>query len=332
MTNWERIEEVYWKAADIRNKRRRDTFVKEACRNEPVAREEVDSLLSLFDRDHTAPQVIDGFRVLSVLARGGTSTVYLAEQRTPIRCPVALKLVRFEHESEHENRKTRFETERHALTLMSHPNIARLYDAGYTTAGRPYLAIEYIPLGPIHTHCDRRHLPITERLKLFLEVCNGIHHAHEKSIIHRDLKPSNILMARRDHSLSPKVIDFGMASKLDDPACAVTDIGTDIHALGVVLHQLLVGIPPSDIPVELQQARRMVPEKPSTRILMLGADLAEIAKNRRSDRQQLRQQLQGAIDAIVLKALEPQRARRYGSAAAFADDIRRYLDHKSVMA
>ena len=135
--------------------------------------------------------------------------VYEAEQQEPVRRKVALKLIKWGMETK--KVIARFESERQALALMNHPNIASVHDAGATVEGRPYFAMEYVQGIPITEYCDKHRLTIEERLRLFVQVCEGVQHAHQKGIIHRDINPSNVLVAVRDDKPVPKIIDFGMA-------------------------------------------------------------------------------------------------------------------------
>ena len=139
--------------------------------------------------------------------------VYLAEQREPVRRRVALKVLKSGDAGS--TVLARFESESQALALMDHPNIARVHDAGTTSTGRPYFAMEYVPGIPITDYCDRNLLGFRERLALFQQVCQAVHHAHQKGIIHRDLKPSNVLVMLQDGKPVPKVIDFGVAKAVN---------------------------------------------------------------------------------------------------------------------
>ncbi|MHC4062735.1 MAG: serine/threonine protein kinase, partial [Planctomycetota bacterium] len=158
---------------------------------------------------------IGRYKLLSVLGEGGMGIVCLAEQKHPIRRQVALKVIKPGMDSARVI--ARFETERQALALLDHPNIAHVHDAGTTEAGRPYFAMEYVKGLPITEYCDRHKLTIEDRLKLFLQICHAVHHAHQKGIIHRDIKPSNILVTSQDDQAVPKIIDFGVAKAVNQP-------------------------------------------------------------------------------------------------------------------
>jgi non-specific serine/threonine protein kinase/serine/threonine-protein kinase len=245
---------------------------------------------------------IGSYRLLETLGEGGMGEVWLAEQTRPMRRQVALKIVKLGMDSAQV--VARFEAERQALALMDHPAIAKVFDAGATPQGRPYFAMEYVRGESLTQYCDRQRLTTRERLELFLHVCEGVQHAHQKGIIHRDLKPSNILVTVQDDHPVPKIIDFGVAKAVSQPLTEHTlytylggfvgtaeymspeqaeigsvDIDTraDVYALGVVLYELLTGVLPFDWRVfqdkSLDEIRRTIrdvdPPRPSTRIINL---------------------------------------------------------------
>ncbi len=311
------------------------------------------------------PLRIGPYRILTVLGQGGMGVVYLAEQEHPIHRKVALKVVKVGMDTREV--VARFDTERQALALMSHPNIARVLDAGASDEGRPYFVMEYVPGIPITDYCDRNRLSTRERLALFITVCQAVQHAHQKGIIHRDLKPSNVLVAIEDGRPVPKVIDFGIAKATHqrlteqavftrhgvligtpeymspeqaDPGRLDVDTTTDVYSLGVILYELLVGVLPFDGDTLRKAAYaelvRIIqdeePARPSLRITTLGATAGDMAKRRDTDVPSLRKQLRGDLDWIVLRALEKDRTRRYASASEFAADIERHLADEAVMA
>src|SRR5262249_46684991 len=261
----------------------------------------------------------------------------------------------------------RFESERQALAMMDHPNIARVFDAGATESGRPYFVMELVRGIPITEFCDRNRLPAAERLKLFVTVCHAIQHAHHKGIIHRDIKPSNAMVTLHDGVPVIKVIDFGVAKataqKLTErtlftaygqmigtPAymspeqaeMSGLDIDTrsDVYSLGVLLYELLTGAPPLDNRqlrsagyAEIQRLiREQEPPRPSTRISTQGGEATVTAASRGTDVRHLCQLLRGDLDVIVMKALSKDRNRRYESPAGFAADVGRFLRHEAIEA
>jgi non-specific serine/threonine protein kinase/serine/threonine-protein kinase len=247
---------------------------------------------------------------------------------------------------------------------MDHPTIAKVFDAGATPQGRPYFVMEYVTGVPITEYCDRRKFTPRERLELFLQVCEGVQHAHQKAIIHRDLKPSNILVSEIDGKPAPRIIDFGIAKATSqrltpetmftqvgaivgtpgymspeqaDPAGLDVDTRTDVYSLGVVLYELLVGAIPLDfrklaIDEVIRRPREEDAPRPSTKLRTLGEQSTIAAVNRRADPPGLARQLRGDLDAITLKALEKDRSRRYATPSELAADIGRYLRHEPVMA
>jgi non-specific serine/threonine protein kinase/serine/threonine-protein kinase len=310
----------------------------------------------------TAGMVIDRYHLLQKIGEGGMGEVWLAEQNEPVRRRVAVKLVKAGMNTREVI--ARFESERQALALMDHPAIAKVFDAGSTPQGTPYFVMEYVAGVPITTYCDNHRLSTRERLELFMHVCEGVQHAHQKAIIHRDLKPSNILVTELDGCPAPKIIDFGVAKALAQKLTANTlltrvgvlvgtpeymspeqalssgediDTRTDVYSLGVILYELLAGAPPLDfrkIAFEefLRKLREEEPPKPSTKIRTLGPASTTTAKNRGTDLPNLARQLRGDADAIALKALEKERARRYPTPLELANDIARHLHNEPVTA
>src|SRR5438067_1505898 len=152
---------------------------------------------------------IGPYKLLQQIGEGGFGVVYMAEQQEPVRRKVALKIIKPGMDTKEVI--ARFESERQALALMDHPNIARVLDAGATESARPYFVMELVKGIQITQFCDNNHLPARERLELFISICHAIQHAHQKGVIHRDLKPSNVMVTLHDGRPVAKVIDFGVA-------------------------------------------------------------------------------------------------------------------------
>jgi WD40 repeat protein/serine/threonine protein kinase len=309
---------------------------------------------------------IGRYRLLQEIGHGGCGVVYMAEQEEPVHRRVALKLVKLGMDTRQV--VARFNAERQALAMMDHANIAKVLDAGATDTGRPYFVMELVRGIRITDYCDQNQVPTQERLRLFVQVCQAVQHAHQKGIIHRDLKPSNILVTLHDGVPVPKVIDFGIAKatqgRLTDQTLFTAfeqfigtpaymspeqaelsgldiDTRSDIYSLGVLLYELLVGTTP--FPAEqllaagLDQMRRMIreqpPVRPSTRLSTLVAEeLTTTAKHRQTDVPKLIHSVRGDLDWIVMKCLEKDRRRRYETANGLAADIRRHLNCEPVLA
>jgi non-specific serine/threonine protein kinase/serine/threonine-protein kinase len=312
----------------------------------------------------SADDNIGPYRLRERVGVGGMGEVWAADQQKPFKRKVALKIVKAGMDSEEV--VARFEAERQALALMDHPCIAKVYDAGTTPVGRPYFAMEFVRGIPITEYCDKHKLTTKNRLELFMRLCDGVQHAHQKAVIHRDLKPSNVLVTRVDDEAVPKVIDFGVAKATSQPLTDKTmhthlgqligtpeymspeqadltseDIDTraDIYSLGVILYELLAGDLPFDSE-ELraagfdgirQKIREEDPPTPSRRVTTL-LDSQGAASSRRTDPKALSRQLKGDVDWIIMKAIDKDRARRYASASDLAADIQRHLRNEPVLA
>jgi eukaryotic-like serine/threonine-protein kinase len=307
---------------------------------------------------------IGAYRLLQEIGEGGFGTVYMAEQESPVQRRVALKIIKLGMDTRAVI--ARFEAERQALALMDHANIAKVFDAGATSSGRPYFVMELVKGDPITRYCDTNHLSVPERLALLEQVCSAVQHAHQKGIIHRDLKPSNVLVSTQDGRPFVKVIDFGIAKATAAKLTARTlftehkaligtpeymspeqaegsldiDTRTDVYSLGVLLYELLTGSTPfthdqlrAAAYAEIERIIREVePPKPSTRLSESSDTLPSIAAQRRTEPRKLGVIVRGELDWIVMKALEKDRARRYDSANALAADLRRYLSGEPVVA
>ncbi|MCC5823099.1 MAG: serine/threonine-protein kinase [Phycisphaerales bacterium] len=309
--------------------------------------------------------LIDRYKLLQQIGEGGFGSVWMAEQREPVKRRVALKIIKLGMDTRQVI--ARFEAERQALAMMDHPNIAKVLDAGATDTGRPYFVMELVRGVPITEYCDRERMPTSERLELFTDVCHAIQHAHQKGIIHRDIKPSNVLVTLHDGRPVPKVIDFGIAKATNAELTQRTlftehhqvigtpaymspeqaemsgldiDTRSDIYALGVLLYELLTGTTPfgknelleRGLAEMLRIIREQEPRRPSTRLTGLGPEAARTAELRRVDARRLAGMLRDDLDWIVMKCLEKERARRYASAGGLAEDIRRHLRKEPVVA
>ncbi len=317
------------------------------------------------------------YRIVGRLGRGGMGTVYLGEQEKPVRRRVALKVLDRIHDQQ---LSRRFAAECQALARLHHPNVASLYEVGTTDGDRPYVAMEPVDGTAITTWCDERKLPLEDRIRLFVGVCAGVRHAHEKGILHRDLKPANVLVTEVDGRPAAKVIDFGIARALDDPLHSDSkpmtlenqivgspaymcpeiaagereaDTRSDVYSLGLLLYELLVGVPPFerrnvDLGPLLLRIFTEEPPAPSERYAALELDERQrIAGERsvashvwlpqatpvwlaRAVQGRLARRIRGDLDAIVGKALARDPDARYSSPADLATDLRRHLELRAV--
>ena len=384
-------EAIFAVALEFSDPAHRDAFLDKVCTGDPALRSRIQALLDTCTRaekffdfmpaplrssparvvaEHASDSAqvhIGPYRIVRRLGEGGCGVVYLAEQETPVRRLVALKVVRLGMDTE--RIISRFLRERQALAMMDHPGIARIYDAGATDSGRPYFAMELVEGERITTYCETHHLPIERRLEVLIQVCLAVQHAHQKGVLHRDLKPSNVLIAGQEDAAIPKVIDFGIAKTIDPygetPADAThaaelfigtpaymspeqaaeghreVDTRADIYGLGAMLYELLTGRPPFDSKLLMKQGidvmrrtlRDIDPVPPSILLRSLPADeLAALAERRRCTPAALIATLRHDLDWIVMHALEKEPSRRYATAQDLASDLRRYLDHEPVTA
>lgn len=396
--DFQRLEQVLGDAAARSDPSERAAFLAEACGDDLELRAEVERLLAAHEQAgdflespvNPFPEPMIGgrpgetealpgpgmaierpgtmigrYKLLEEIGQGGFGVVYMAEQVEPVQRKVALKIIKAGMDTREV--VARFKAEQQALALMDHPSIARVFDGGVTPTGRPYFVMELVRGIPITAFCDQRNLPTPQRLKLFIQVCHAVQHAHQKGIIHRDLKPSNILVTLIDGEPLPKVIDFGVAKALGQQLTEQTlftgflqmvgtpaymspeqadlsgvdvDTRADIYALGVLLYELLTGATPFDAETfrraALDEIRRMIretePPKPSTRLQTLGDKLTEVAKRRQTEPVALRKLIRGDLDWIVMRCLEKDRRRRYETANSLAEDIERHVAHEPVLA
>ena len=313
-----------------------------------------------------AGERIGHYKLLQQIGEGAFGTVWMAEREKPVSQRVALKIIKLGMDTK--EIMARFDQERQALSLMDHPNIAKVLDAGATPTGRMYFVMELVRGIRITEYCDRENLATKERLELFIRVCHAVQHAHQKGIIHRDLKPSNILVELHDGVAVPKIIDFGVAKATQQRLTDLTlftqveqmigtplymspeqaemssldiDTRSDIYALGVLLYELLTGRTPFDpatlLERGLDEIRRLIreqePARPSTALSTMTPETrTSVARHRQTEPPRLIGLLRGDLDWIVMKALEKNRARRYDTATAFADDLARHLASEPVLA
>jgi len=404
---WDHVKRIFSEAIALPADQR-EAFLRRACGDDEPLRNQVEALLRSHqeaggflgaptlseqarngsDESHDPPagELIGPYKLLQLIGEGGFGSVYMAEQQTPVVRRVALKIIKLGMDTRQVI--ARFEAERQALAMMDHPNIARVLDAGATSEGRPYFAMELVKGEPVTDYCDRNNLTIAQRLDLFVQVCQAVQHAHQKGIIHRDLKPTNILVSTQDGRPFAKVIDFGIAkataARLTEKTLFTEhkaligtpeymspeqaegsldiDTRTDVYSLGVLLYELLTGSTPFDRKslrsaayAEIQRIIREVePPKPSTRLSNLSSSplgrgarvsegdsprrgegestLAQVAAHRGMEPGRLGSLVRGDLDWIVMKSLEKDRQRRYGTAHDLAEDVQRHLTGDAVVA
>ena len=314
--------------------------------------------------DFEHPEQIGPYHITQVIGEGGMGVVYMAEQKEPVRRTVAVKMMKVGMDTK--EIIGRFEAERQALAVMDHANIAKVLDAGATDAGRPFFVMEYVRGIPLDEYCDGRKLSTQDRLKLFVPVCRAVQHAHQKGVIHRDLKPTNVLVSDQDGAPIPRIIDFGIAKATGQrltETTLVTSLGqamgtpgymspeqaemsgldvdtrTDIYSLGVMLYELLIGrlpLDPAEVGLQAFIAQLVMrdtnPRTPSECLSSLGPDQDTIAEFRRTDPGSLKRALKGDLDWIVMKAIDPDRTRRYETANGLAHELERVLAGEPVLA
>ena len=307
------------------------------------------------EEDEEVGKQIGPYTLIRKIGEGGAGKVYIAEQAAPVRRLVAFKIIKQGMDTKRVI--ARFESERQVLALMEHPNIAHVYDAGNTDTGRPFFVMELVEGIPITRYCNEKNLDIHQRLELVIQVCNAIQHAHQKGIIHRDIKPSNVLVDFLSGTPRPRVIDFGIAKAVhkgvpgeregntimepfigtptymspEQARMGGVDLDTrsDIYSLGTLLYELLAGSTPFEskqlMEGGIDEMRRILMERepcrPSVRLQESGLTEREAWIRKIGD-----------LDWVVMKALEKERERRYETVDAFAQDLRRYLNHQPVEA
>ncbi len=348
---WNQLSDIVADALDL-PAAERDAFLDGACAGNAALRAEAAALVeahlsaeseAAFETPIAHPRLarVGPWRISDVLGEGGMGIVYAAERADgAYRRAAALKLVRAGASRDFADR---FLRERQLLAGLDHPGVARLLDGGVADDGRPYLAMEIVEGEPITAYAERHALGVEARIRLFLQVCEAVAYAHRRLVVHRDLKPGHVLVVEDVPGVpAVKLLDFGIAKLLGDdgdvletsrgiltPAYAAPEqfqgqpitTATDVYSLGVVLYELLAGRRPYELAGRSAgEAERVVtgeaPPPPST--------VAEAPPRRRA--------LRGDLDTVVLKALAKEPERRYESAAALADDLRRHLDGLPVAA
>ncbi len=310
---------------------------------------------------------IGPYRIREKIGEGGMGVVYLAEQNEPVRRKVAFKIIKPGMDTN--AMIARFEAERQALAVMSHPHIAGVYDAGSTPGGYPYFVMELVAGSRLRSTATRLGWGTRERLALFCDVCDAVQHAHQKGIIHRDIKPSNVMVTQISGRPVIKVIDFGLAKaasgqplteksvytgfmKLlgtpsymspEQAGLSGLDVDTrsDVYSLGVLLYEMLTGTTPIvrsklesyDYETVCRVIREVETPKPSVRVSTLhNAQRSTVAEHRRVSPDGLRRLLRGDLDRVAMKALQKDRQQRYQTANEFSDDVRRFMADKPVKA
>lgn len=375
VANWVQVQSIFDDLCKLEPDQR-DLQLKNLSNEDPALYEEVSSLLdhhrtgTLFlesnrvdsaltvikDREITKiPECEGPYEIMELIGVGGMGSVYLAEQTRPVHRTVALKVINAG--MNRDEFLARFRYELQALAMLNHPNIAHVLDAGKTLDGRPFFTMEFVPGKSITQFCEEMNLTLYERLKLFVEVVEGVAHAHRRGVIHRDLKPSNILVTKRDQRAIAKIIDFGIA-KISDateggqqtlntnilgtPAYMAPEsfeknqigVGLDIYSLGIVLYQLITGrLPFDEDSMDFESINEMVSSLKTRKAIPIKEAIHQTSHERLpTEPARLKKLIGNGLGAITEKALAPQVEDRYLTSDAFGQDIRDFLEGKPVQA
>ena len=382
-------QEIFLQALEIKSSIGRKDYVYQACGNKESLRRRVENLLDLQETGSfildkqigfnaigeitTDPEgiadltgsTIGHYHLARLIGTGGMGDVYLAEQKSPIRRRVAIKVIKLGLDTK--SFVARFSAERQALAILDHQGITKIFDAGSTPTGRPFFVMELVSGDQIVKYCDDKRLPLSQRIEIFLKLCTAVQHAHQKGIIHRDLKPSNILVTTQDGELIPKIIDFGIAkatlnrepgqTDLTRLACMIgtpeymspeqtdtqnadQDVRTDIYSLGAILYQLATGSTPFEMEKLSKKSMLVVREVIQTRAIELPSERCrkledikpQVFRDRKSTPKSLRLDLKGNLDAVIQKCLNKDRSERYESIGHLTSDLKRHLDGRQVEA